>query len=64
MSEEFPDVVGRGTGSNLDLQDLLRPLLNCYCFESLTNDKVMGTKYMSRRCIHLHFNSVAFHTYL
>lgn len=46
MSEEFPYVVGRGTGSNLDLEDLLRSLLNCYYFESVHSDKVMGKKHI------------------
>lgn len=64
MSEEFPDVVGGGTGSNLDLQDLLRSLLNCYCFESIESDKVVGKNHMSGRCIYLHFNSIEFYSIL
>lgn len=44
MSEEVPYVVDTSTGSNLDLEDLLRSLLNCYYFESAHSDKVMGRK--------------------
>lgn len=52
MSEESPYVVGRATGDNLELENLLWSLLECYYFESVESDKVTGNNiYM--KCLYI-----------
>lgn len=64
MSEESPYIVGRATGGNLELKNLLRSLLKCYCFESVSSDKVMGNKICIWVSIYLCFNYTAVYSIL
>lgn len=64
MPEESPYIVGRATGGNLELENLLRSVLKCYCFESVRSDKVMGNKIYIWVSIYLHFNYTAVYSIL